>query len=98
MRRCLFLPLVVTGISLYLKDPVFITGSFSTELSAAGAAAGADPLLCAEAVAAAKAPKNIPMSRREYFIRSPFAKRNYYTPSGWPVQSNSAGAVQCSDR
>src|SRR5215468_3309502 len=81
--RLVFFPLVVTGTSSYLNDLVFITGSFSTELSAAGAAlpAETDPMLCAEALAAARAGSSKPRSLREYFIRSPFpVEPQHYTP------------------
>src|SRR5579862_5568015 len=69
IRRDLFFPLVVTGISLYRYALVFKSGSFSTPFSAAGAVAGAE--LCARVVAAAaKAGSRRAKSLRERFIRT----------------------------
>src|SRR5262245_5598471 len=71
MRRWRFFPLVVTGIWSYLKCCVFMTGSFSTELSAAAAGA----VDCASSVAAPSATSDgirRPRSLREHFMTGSF--------------------------
>src|SRR5215510_8696640 len=71
MRRCVFLPLVVTVIWSYLKCCVFMTGSFSTELSAAGAGA----VVCASRAVAPIATSDgsrKPRSRRVHFMTGSF--------------------------
>src|SRR5580704_8743005 len=60
IRRDLFWPLTVTGISWYRNASVFITGSFSTELSA--------PPFCARAFSARSAGSSRRKSLREHFI------------------------------
>src|SRR5712671_4203077 len=69
IRFDLFFPLMVSGMSLYRKAWVFITGSFSTPGASAAEAGGGALFDCADAVAdAANAGSKRPRSLREYFM------------------------------